>query len=177
MPADRDVARALLTEYLMLPDAWAIRGQAVPGDQHDLPVDVQQAVAEFPGTAAPPDGDVLLAFDDRNHACGMAVIVPATDVCCELRRVYVRPEARGRRVSEALVAAALDVARAARYESVRLDVLPSRMTAIRLYVRFGFRPIAPFRAYPFDMVFLGLKVRASSSSPTIAHVPLVNGSL
>ncbi len=55
-----------------------------------------------------------------------------------------------------LSSAAADWARATGYERGRLDVWPTRVEAIALYRALGFHEVAPFRTYPFPMVFIEL---------------------
>jgi ribosomal protein S18 acetylase RimI-like enzyme len=75
-----------------------------------------------------------------------------------MKRLYVRPEARGNGLGRQLVEAAVMRARSDGHQEVLLDVLPTRTGAIRLYGRVGFRPVPPFRRYSVDLVFMSLKL-------------------
>ena len=55
---------------------------------------------------------------------------------CEMKRLYVSPQARGMGVSEALLKAILERARQLNYGGLKLDTLPSMEGAIRLYKRY-----------------------------------------
>lgn len=61
----------------------------------------------------------------------------------ELKRLFVRREARGKGVARALARAAVEHARRAGYAGVRLDTLPTMREAMALYRSMGFEEIAP----------------------------------
>ena len=83
--------------------------------------------------------------------------------CCEMKRLWVRPDFRGlglgRRLAETTVAAA----RSAGYRSLCLDTLPMMARAHRLYASLGFREAAPYYHNPLDgVVYLELDLVAES---------------
>ena len=72
------------------------------------------------------------------------VVAPAA---WELKRLWVRPAARGLGLGRALMQAALDRALAAGRKSVFLDTAPAAMSAaVRLYFELGFVPCPPYSA-------------------------------
>ncbi len=87
----------------------------------------------------PPDRILFLAFD-RGLPVGTVAVVRHPDATAELKRLYVRPIARGSGVATALVDAALEHARSLGAERCWLETLRGVMDpAIRLYHRRGFR--------------------------------------
>lgn len=64
----------------------------------------------------------------------------APDVC-ELRKMYLLPEGRGRGLGAALLERCLEVARRLGYRACYLETLDTMQPAQRLYRRFGFRPL------------------------------------
>jgi putative acetyltransferase len=105
--------------------------------------DFDRELAQLPGDYAPPRGALLLA-----RAEGCVALRPIDDATCELKRLYVRPSARGtglgRRLAEAIVAEAQRLG----YARMRLDTVPGMDTAQSLYAQLGFREVAPYRANP-----------------------------
>ena len=107
-----------------------------------------QEVHGLPGSYAPPAGRLLLASQDDKVA-GCIALRPLADNACEMKRLFVRPQSRGRGFGGKLVAAVIDAAREIGYEHMRLDTLPGEMAAaIALYRSIGFREIPPYYHNP-----------------------------
>jgi carbonic anhydrase len=104
-------------------------------------------LAGLPGDYAPPDGTLTLAHVDGALAGCVAAHRWDADVC-EMKRLYVRDAFRGTGCGVALVQHVIDWARAAGFRRVVLDTLPSMGDAQRMYARFGFREIEPYRPNP-----------------------------
>jgi GNAT superfamily N-acetyltransferase len=109
--------------------------------------------------AKPTAADVtvfLVARDGDGSAIGCGALRALGDGVAELKRMYVRPAARGRGVG-ALVLAALEAeARAAAYSALRLETGTLQHEAIGLYASRGYRPIDCFGAYagsPISLCF------------------------
>lgn len=112
-----------------------------------------EELAALPGAYAPPRGCLLLAGPpDAAVACVALRPLPgagaASNRVGEVKRLYVRPEARGRGLGERLVRTLLDVARAAGYRELKLDTLAAMIAARRLYERLGFGACPPYYENP-----------------------------
>jgi putative acetyltransferase len=102
---------------------------------------------DLPGGYAPPRGRLLLAMHDgRDVGCVALRDVGAGR--CEMKRLFVRPDARGLGLGGALVAEVMREARAIGYEEMVLDTLPSMVEAQRMYERLGFRDVAAYCENP-----------------------------
>jgi len=105
--------------------------------------DFERELAELPGAYAPPRGALLLARGD-----GCVALRPLDDTTCELKRLYVRPHARGAGLGRRLVEAAVTDARRLEYAHMRLDTVPGMEAAQALYEQLGFREIAAYATNP-----------------------------
>ncbi len=103
----------------------------------------QQFGAELenlPGEYGPPDGILLLAMEeDISIGCGaLRRFGPARDRTCEMKRLYVRPEARGKGVGKRIAEALIEEAIRMGYSTMVLDTLERLIPAISLYRSLGF---------------------------------------
>lgn len=106
-------------------------------------------MASMPGKYAPPAGELLLARDPAGTPIGCVGLRPL-DVpgCCEMKRLYVSPQARGTGLGRRLIEAVVGEAERIGYREMRLDTLPSMAEAIALYRQAGFEPIEPYYDTP-----------------------------
>ena len=111
--------------------------------------DFTTELATLPGKYAPPAGEILLARDRHGAPLGCVGLRPIEpDGCCEMKRLYVSPKARGLGLGRALIDAIIAEAVRIGYGEMRLDTLPTMTEAISLYRKAGFVPIAPYYETP-----------------------------
>ncbi|MGD9859987.1 MAG: N-acetyltransferase family protein [Marinobacterium sp.] len=100
----------------------------------------------------------LLKKDTKPVGC--AAFRKLDDISCEMKRVYIRPIARGRNLGSKLIDRVLEEAIKSGYEKVCLDVLPEFKAALKLYKSYGFVDHPPVTNNPVPGThFLGLDLR------------------
>jgi putative acetyltransferase len=109
-------------------------------------------LAELPGDYAPPAGRLLLAEYD-GHFAGCVALHKldsgAGSEVCEMKRLYLRTQFRGKGLGRALANRIIAEAREIGYQRMRLDTVePVMKDAVAMYRRLGFREIAPYRKNP-----------------------------
>jgi ribosomal protein S18 acetylase RimI-like enzyme len=72
---------------------------------------------------------------------------------CEMKRLYVRKNARGLGIGKKLVEMVINDAKKIGYKKMRLDTLPDKMKeAQKIYKSWGFYEIEPYYYNPIDGV-------------------------
>ena len=137
LPRDLPELRAIFAEYM---------------DSLDIDLSYQNAAAELaslPGNYAPPKGAILMARDAGHRLLGCVALRPLAQAGAgEIKRLYVRPAARGSALGRRLAEAVIELAKTAGYTSIFLDTLPAMLAARALYAALGFYEVAPYYDSP-----------------------------
>jgi putative acetyltransferase len=146
-PEEMPIVRRLFEEYAASLDI----DLCFQGFDHELET--------LPGEYAPPEGAILVAYVGSEPA-GCVALRPLEEGVCEMKRLYVKPEHRGRRIGRALAEAVIAKAREIGYAAVKLDTLQSMTEANALYRSLGFTECSPYRPNPCERpVFMELSLR------------------
>lgn len=98
-----------------------------------------------------PQGEILVVVD-HDKVLGMVAYHRHSDVRCEMKRLYVRPDARGMHLGNTLVAEILAHAKNAGYKEMVLDTIEPLKAAISLYKKHGFEECEAYYHNPMDDV-------------------------
>jgi putative acetyltransferase len=105
-------------------------------------------LAELPGDYAPPEGRLLLA-EYEGQPAGCVALHKLDDAICEMKRLYLRSQFRGKGLGRLLADRIIAEARQIGYRRMRLDTIaPVMKDAVAMYRKIGFREIAAYRPNP-----------------------------
>jgi len=134
---DVEIIRELFIEYFEWLD-----------DETCFP-DFDDELTELPGEYAPPKGQILLARED-DWPIGCVALREFQENVCEMKRLYVRDEFKGKGIGKTLIVRLIDEARHLGYRKMVLDTLPYMKQAIHLYQAFGFKEIDAYGDHPVE---------------------------
>lgn len=151
-PADLDAFRALCREYAAsLPFSLCFQG-------------FDEEMAALPGKYAPPQGEILIAWH-AGQPVGCVALRPITPLLndpprvCEMKRMYVSPQGRGRGIGRLLAQELLRVASAAGYGLMKLDSDRDFQAASALYRSLGFTDTPRYNDDPHEStIFLARRL-------------------
>ncbi len=136
--------KALFTEYTEM----LIEGD--PAFREYLSIqNYDREVAHLEEKYGPPEGRLYLALWDGALA-GCIGMKRIDDERAEMKRLYVRPAYRGKKIGDALIERILADAKAAGYQRMLLDTLPFLGAALHLYRRHGFYEVPCYNDSPMN---------------------------
>ena len=80
---------------------------------------------------------------ETERIVGCFGLFPTNENICELRKMYLLKEMRGRGLGKTILDTAIDIAKEKHYKKVTLETISALKTAIFLYKRYGFKETKP----------------------------------
>jgi len=146
-PDDLSAARQLFLDYAESLD-FSLCFQGFDGE-----------IADFPGVYAAERRGALLLGRVDGAAAGVVALRDLGAGICEMKRLFVSPDARGTGMGRSLVTEIVAAARALGYGAMRLDTLGSMIAAMELYRSIGFVPCSRYNDNPLpDARFFELRL-------------------
>jgi ribosomal protein S18 acetylase RimI-like enzyme len=141
------------------PDAVALIGEL---DAHLTAAYAVESRHGFSVEKLVRDGVRFFVARDDGDAAGCGGVLLVGRDYAEVKRMYVRPAFRGRRIGQLMLDHLVEHARRHGLSLVRLETGIHQREAIALYERSGFRRIPPFGPYRDDPVSLCYEKRLAS---------------
>lgn len=101
-----------------------------------------------------PEGELLVAVE-KEEVLGMVAYHRHSDSRCEMKRLYVKPQARGTHLGEKLVEEITRRAKKAGYKEMVLDTIVPLKAAVGLYKKAEFKECEPYYHNPMqDVIYM-----------------------
>ncbi|MFN8346052.1 MAG: GNAT family N-acetyltransferase [Spirosomataceae bacterium] len=114
----------------------------------------------LPFMYGPPKGELWL-LQDGLHYIGCAALRQLDSQTCELKRMFIQPAYRGRQLGKQIMDTALATAKDLGYQFMKLDSLRRLEPAVKLYLSYDFKEIAPYNYNPeADVVYFEKKLHS-----------------
>ena len=138
----KEEIRALFSEYTSMLTANDPSMQGYLAIQN-----YEEELSHLEEKYGPPSGRLYLARCGK-EAAGCIGLKKIDDQNCEMKRFYVRPQFRGRKLGVQLMQKIIMDARESGYSHMLLDTLPFLEDAIRMYKKSGFYTIDRYNDSP-----------------------------
>ncbi|MFM7332336.1 MAG: GNAT family N-acetyltransferase [Brachymonas sp.] len=124
----------------------------------------EEELAQLPGSFAPPDGRVYLAWIGTTLA-GCVALRRHDEHSAEMKRLYVRPAFHGQGLGKQLAAHIIQDAQQLGYRRILLDTLPTMHAAQSMYEGMGFKDTGAYTHNPIEAVrYMALELPRVASS-------------
>ena len=108
----------------------------------------EEEVNTLPGKYARPEGRLYIVKSDDKY-CGCIALRKTEAGICEMKRLYLTKDTRGKGLGRKLVSKIIQDAKETGYIKMRLDTIKEKMpNAVELYKKFGFVEIEPYYNNP-----------------------------
>ena len=138
----KEEIRALFSEYTSMLTANDPSMQGYLAIQN-----YEEELSHLEEKYGPPSGRLYLARCGK-EAAGCIGLKKIDDQNCEMKRFYVRPQFRGRKLGVQLMQKIIQDAKVIGYSHMLLDTLPFLEDAIRMYKKSGFYTIDRYNDSP-----------------------------
>lgn len=130
----------------------------------------EEELAGLPGKYSHPNGYLLIGLKE-DRIVGCVALRKLDDSVCEMKRLFVRPEARGTGLGRRLAHEIILVAQELGYSLMRLDTLDKLTDAMNLYQTLGFHRTGPYYENPLrGVVFWELELKEKRTAQHLAAI-------
>jgi N-acetylglutamate synthase-like GNAT family acetyltransferase len=112
---------------------------------------IDDELLNFPEKYKEPSGAFVIAKIDEN-VIGCAGLKKFSDEICEMKRLYVLDNFKGKGIGKKLTEKIIAEAKTKNYEKMRLDTFDKMEAALEIYYKNGFKKIDPYYHNPYEGV-------------------------
>jgi N-acetylglutamate synthase-like GNAT family acetyltransferase len=113
--------------------------------------DIDDELENFPNKYEEPLGAFIIAKENEN-VIGCVGLRNLDNKICEIKRLFVNDDYKGRGIGKKLVKKIIRVAKIKNYERIRLDTINTMEVALKIYYKNGFYEIEPYYNNPYDNI-------------------------
>ena len=115
---------------------------------------IDDELSNFPQKYKEPEGSFIIA-KENNDVIGCVGFTNIGDKICEMKRLFVNDNYKGKGIGKKLVEKIIEYAKLKKYKIIRLDTINTMEAALNLYYKIGFYEIEPYYNNPHnDIVYL-----------------------
>ena len=108
---------------------------------------IDDELKNFPEKYQEPDGAFIIA-KENNNIIGCVGIRRLEPGICEMKRLFVNDNSKGKGIGKKLVEKIVEEAKNKKYEKIRLDTINTMDAALNIYCKNGFYIIEPYYDNP-----------------------------
>ncbi|MFT4733947.1 MAG: putative acetyltransferase [Algoriphagus sp.] len=106
----------------------------------------------LPGVYAEPHGSIFVLDNEKSLLVGAVAVKKLEDGICEMKRLYIEPNARKSGFGKKMALAIMKDAKNKGYKTMKLDTLERLKPAIEIYESLGFVSTKPYNFNPENTV-------------------------
>jgi putative acetyltransferase len=120
-----------------------------------------EEIADLSLQYSEPTGCIILCYENEK-SIGCVALRKFAEGICEMKRLYLRKEARGKGVGRILAEGIVEKAKEFGYKKMQLDTIETMKEAISLYKSMGFKEISSYRFNPVKgVIYMELELKSN----------------
>ncbi|MFA5404220.1 MAG: GNAT family N-acetyltransferase [Ignavibacteria bacterium] len=126
-----------------------------------------EEISNLPEQYSEPTGCIILCYEDKKPIGCVGLRKFGEDIC-EMKRLYLRKEARGKGTGRMLAEKVIAKAKEFGYKKIQLDTIETMKEAIALYKSMRFKEISPYRFNPVKgVIYMELELSATADTKNV----------
>lgn len=119
----------------------------------------EEEISDLPAQYSEPTGCIILCCEEGKPS-GCVGLRKFSEGLCEMKRLYLRKQSRGKGIGRILAEEIIEKAREFGYKKMQLDTIGTMKEAITLYKSMGFKEISPYRFNPLEnVIYMELEIQ------------------